>query len=317
MKKNTSLALNTDNIKSKIYTIRGMQVMLDADLAELYNVEPKRLNEQVKRNIERFPENFMFQLTEEEYNSLRSQIVTLNNLKSEFTTQNEGNLKSQFATSSVEPLRSQIVTSMYKPLNPKKMASGAEFIHPTDTLEKEGYGDLKSQFTTSNRQNLKSQIVISRWGGRRALPYAFTEQGVAMLSGVLKSETAVRISIQIINAFVVMKKFISSNAQIFQRLDNVERKQIEYDKNFEQVFDAIQGKELKPEKGIFFDGQIFDSYKFVSDIIRTADKSIILVDNYIDDSVLTLFSKRNKNVQVTIFTKDISKQLSLDLTKYN
>src|SRR3989338_759594 len=156
MKKNTSLALNTDNIKSKIYTIRGMQVMLDADLAELYNVEPKRLNEQVKRNIERFPENFMFQLTEEEYNYLRCQIGTLDNLKS------------QFATSSAEPL-----------------------IPP---------------FTTSNGQNLKSQIVISRWGGRRALPSAFTEQGVAMLSGVLKSETAVRISIQIINAFVVMKK---------------------------------------------------------------------------------------------------------------
>ena len=138
-----------------------------------------------------------------------------------------------------------------------------------------------------------------------------------MLSGILKSNTAIRISIQIMSAFVTMRKFISSNAQIFYRLDVIEKKQIEYDKKFEEIFDAIQNKDIKPEKGIFFDGQIFDSYKFLSDIIRTADKSIVLIDNYIDDSVLTLFSKRNKNVQVTIFTKEISKQLSLDLAKYN
>src|SRR3989344_7294016 len=138
-----------------------------------------------------------------------------------------------------------------------------------------------------------------------------------MLSGVLKSDTAVRISIQIMTAFVAMRRFISSNAQIFQRLDNIEQKQIGYDKKFEQIFDAIESKELKPEKGIFFDGQIFDSYKFVSDIIRTATKSIILIDNYIDDSVLTLFSKRNNDVKVTVFTKEISKQLLLDLDKYN
>jgi hypothetical protein len=159
--------------------------------------------------------------------------------------------------------------------------------------------------------------VTSSWGGRRNIPYAFTEQGVAMLSGVLKSDTAVRISIQIMSAFVAMRRFISSNAQIFQRLDVVERKQVEHDKKFDEIFDAIQSKGIKPEKGIFFDGQIFDAYKFISDIIRTANKSIVLIDNYIDDSVLTLFSKRNKNVQVTIFTKEISKQLSLDVTKYN
>ena len=257
MKEDNSLALSTNNLKSRIYTIRGMQVMLDADLAELYNVKTKNLNKAVKRNIERFPEEFMFQLTKEEFENLKSQIATSNGENSKF------------------------------------------------------------QFTTSNEQNLKFQFGTSRWGGKRKLPYAFTEQGVAMLSGVLKSETAVKISIQIMSAFVAMRKFISSNAQIFHRLDNVERKQIEYDKNFEQVFDAIQSKGIKPEKGIFFDGQIFDSYKFVSDIIRTADKSIILIDNYIDDSVLTLFSKRNKNVQVTIFTKEISKQLMLDLAKYN
>jgi len=157
----------------------------------------------------------------------------------------------------------------------------------------------------------------SQRGGRRYQPYAFTEQGVAMLAGVLKSDIAVGISIQIMNAFVSMRKFISSNIPLFQRLDSVEKKQIRYDENFEKIFHAIESKGIQPEKGIFFDGQVFDAYKFVSDLIRTACKSIVLVDNYIDDSVLTLFSKRSKNVQVVIFTREISKQLSLDLAKYN
>ena len=156
-----------------------------------------------------------------------------------------------------------------------------------------------------------------RGSHRKYLPYVFTEQGVAMLSGVLKSDTAVRISIQIISAFVAMRKFISSNAQIFHRLDVVEKKQLEHDKKFDRIFDAIQSKGIKPEKGIFFDGQVFDAYKFVSDIIRIAGKSIILIDNYVDDSVLTLFSKRNKDVEVIMFTKEISKKLSLDLAKHN
>ncbi|MDO8656264.1 MAG: ORF6N domain-containing protein [Nanoarchaeota archaeon] len=230
---NNQLVLSTDKIKSKIYTLRNVQVMLDVDLAELYKVETKRLNEQVKRNSERFPPGFMFQLTDFECEVLRS----------------------QFATSS--------------------------------------------------------------WGGRRNLPYAFTEQGVAMLSGILKSNTAVKISIQIISAFVAMRRFLASNAQLFQRLDVVEIKQVEHDKKFEELFDAIQSKEIKPEKGIFFDGQIFDAYTFASDLIRSAQHSIILIDNYIDDSVLTLLSKKNEKVQCTIFTKEISKQLSLDLKKYN
>jgi hypothetical protein len=233
---NTPLVLSTDKIKSKIHTIRGMQIMLDKDLAELYNVETRALNQAVKRNAERFPENFMFQLNENECQCLISQFVISKNLHR---------------------------------------------------------------------------------GGRRLLPYAFTESGVAMLSGILKSGIAIKISIQIINAFVAMRRFISANAQVFQRLDFVEKKQIEHDKKFEEIFDAIQNKSIKPEKGIFFDGQVFDAYKFVSDVIRTANKSIILIDNYIDDSVLTLFGKRNANVQVTIFTKDISRQLALDLDKYN
>jgi hypothetical protein len=156
-----------------------------------------------------------------------------------------------------------------------------------------------------------------RGAHRKYLPYAFTEQGVAMLSGILKSNAAVRISIQIINAFVAMRKFISSNVQVFQRLDVVERKQIEHDKKFEEVFDAIQSKGITPEKGIFYDGQVFDAYKFVSDIVRSAHSSIILIDNYVDDTVLTLFCKRRKDVSLTIFTKNIYRQLLLDLAKFN
>ena len=242
--------IKKEDIQSRIYTIRNVQIILDSDLAELYGVEVKRLNEQVKRNIERFPQEFSFQLTAEENNALRSQFVTLEESKA---------LKSQFATSS--------------------------------------------------------------WGGRRTAPYAFTEQGVAMLSAVLHSDTAIKTSIQIINAFVTMRKFISANAQIFHRLDGVERKQIEYkvetDEKFRMVFDAIEEKDIKPRQGIFFDGQIFDAYQFVSDLIRTARKSIIVIDNYIDDRVLTVLSKANKKVQITILTKTISKQLALDVKKYN
>ena len=229
--------ISSDRIQSRIYTIRGLQVMIDNDLADIYGVEVKRLNEQVKRNTERFPTEFCFQLSEEE------------------------------------------------------------------------------------RQNLKSQYATSSWGGRRTKPYAFTEQGVAMLSGVLKSETAVRTSIQIINAFVAMRRFIATNAQVFQRLGAVERKQIEYkeetDQKFEQIFNAIEERSIKPKQGIFFDGQIFDAYRFVSDLFRTAKKSIIIIDNYIDDTVLTHLTKRHDTVSVTILTKTISKQLALDVKKFN
>ncbi len=247
LEEKNSIILSADTIKSRIYTVRGMQVMLDEDLAELYTVKTKRLNEQVRRNIERFPQEFMFQLTDFELDSLRSQFATSNRV-------------------TIEPQNAM----------------------PTDLR-----------------------------GGRRYLPYAFTEQGVAMLSAVLKSGTAVKISIQIVKAFVAMRIFLASNAQIFQRLDVVERKQLEYDEKFEEVFDAIQSKDVKPEKGIFFEGQIFDAYTFVSDIIRSASQSIILIDNYVDDSVLTLLSKRKKEVKAIIFTKEISKQLVLDVAKYN
>jgi len=258
--KNGKNSLIKKNIKNCIYNIRGMQVMIDEELAQMYEVTVKRLNEQVKRNIDRFPEKFRFQLTTDEYESLRLQISESNK------------------------------------------------------------NHLRSQNATLNNNNLKSQSVTLKNGRgkhRKYLPYVFTEQGVAMLSAVLRSETAVKVSIQIMDAFVEMRKFLINNALVFQRLDKVELKQIETDKKIDEIFNAIQSKELAPKQGIFFNGQIFDAYTFVSDLIRSAKKSIILIDNYIDDTVLTLFAKRKKSVKATIFTKKISKQLSLDIDKFN
>ncbi len=274
-----------EDIRSKIYTIHGLQVMLDDDLAELYGVSVKALNQAVKRNIERFPENFMFQLTGNELKILRSQIVTTNNnaLRSQIATlETNENLKPQNATSNNASLRFQNGTS--------------------------SNNSLRSQNVT---------LKTARGKHRKYLPFAFTEQGVAMISGVLRSSTAIKVSIQIMEAFVAMRRFIASNAQVFQRLDKVEIKQIEHDKKFNEIFEAIESKTIKPKQGIFFDGQIFDAYRFVSDLVRSAVRSIVLIDNFVDDSVLTLFSKRKKNVSVKILTNNISKQLALDLKKFN
>jgi hypothetical protein len=222
-----------DDIQSRIYTIRSVQVMLDSDLAALYEVETKVLNQAVKRNRQRFPEQFCFQLTNDEFNILKSQIVT------------------------------------------------------------------------------------SSWGGRRTNPYVFTEQGVAMLSAVLKSDVAIDVSIKIINAFVKMRHFILANAQIFQRLDTLEFKQLETDKKMEKVLLALESKEIQPMQGIFFNGQIFDAYIFVSDLFKSAKKSIIIIDNYLDDSVLTSLTKRKKNVKVLLLTKNLTKALAQDVRKCN
>ncbi|ASE60539.1 ORF6N domain-containing protein [Elizabethkingia anophelis] len=222
-------------IRNLIYTIRGKQVMLDSDLAALYQVETKNLNKAVKRNIERFPVSFCFQLTEEEVENLRF----------------------QFGTSSLS------------------------------------------------------------YGGRRYLPYVFTEQGVAMASAILRSDIAVKISVEIMEAFVEMRKMLISNAALFHRLDNIELKQLEADQKFEEIFKALESDKLHSEKGIFYNGQVFDAYAFVSDIIRSAKNSIILLDNYVDDTVLTLLGKRKVNVTATILTKSISNQLRLDLQRYN
>ncbi len=240
--------LNKQNLQDKIYTIRGLQVMLDSDLAELYQVEAKRLNEQVKRNIERFPQSFRFQLTEEEYENLRSQIAT---------------------SSSKESLRFQFGTS--------------------SSLEH---------------------------GGRRYLPYVFTEQGVSMLSAVLRSDIAIKVSIQIIEAFVNMRKFISSNALVFQRLHLLEQKQFRTDEKIDVILNALEDKTKKPDEGIFFDGQIYDAYAFINDLLKSAKSEVVLIDNYIDDTVFTLFSKYI-NLKIKIYTGSISKQLHLDFQKYS
>lgn len=241
-----------DTISTKIHTIRGLQVMLDSDLAELYAVEAKRLNEQVKRNIERFPQSFRFQLTEEEYANLRSQFATL---------EKEESLRFQF-----------------------------------DTLE-DGRGKH-----------------------RKYLPYVFTEQGVSMLSAVLRSDIAIRVSIQIIEAFVAMRKIISSNSLLFSKMEILEKRQISYelktDAKIEQVLNALENKTQKPNEGIFYDGQIYDAYAFVNDLLKSAKSEIVLIDNYIDDTVFTLFSKY-QDITFKIYTQAISKQLSLDYQKYS
>lgn len=238
MKKPLSI-IPLNNIRALIHTFRGEQVMLDSDLAEIYGVEPRRLNEQVKRNIERFPEAFRFQLTEEEYDSLKTRL--------------EG-------SSSEKGLRSQ-----------------------NTTLEES--------------ENLRSQNATSSHGGRRYLPYAFTEQGVSMLSAVLRSETAVKVSIQIIHAFVEMRRFLQANASIFARIESVEHRQLALEsktvENFEKVFRALEAAE-PPKQGIFYEGQVYDAHAFASDLIRKAKSSITLVDNYVDDTVLTLLTKRKK-----------------------
>lgn len=224
-------------IKSLIYTVRDKQVMLDSDLAKIFQVETKVFNQAVKRNVDRFPDNFRFQLTQDEFDTI--------------------NLRSQFVTSSLN------------------------------------------------------------YGGRRYLPFVFTEQGIAMLSAVLRSDMAIKVSIEIINAFVEMRRMVSNHASLFQRLDYIEYKQLQADQKFEELFKALESGKLYSEKGIFYNGQVFDAYTFVADIIRNAKSSIILLDNYVDDTVLTLLGKRNENVTATIYTKSISNQLQLDLQRYN
>ena len=248
----------TDNqllqIEPLIRIIRGQQVLLDSDLAILYGVETRQLNQQVKRNIERFPDDFMFQLTKVELINLKSQIAS---------------------SSAIE-------------------------------------------------NSPRSQIVTSSHGGVRYLPYAFTENGIAMLSSVLRSPIAIQVNIRIMRAFTAMRQFIASNAQIFQRLDVMEQNQlalvahqIETDHKLEEVFRRLDSGNVQPHQGIFYDGQIFDAYTFINDRIREATTRIILIDNYIDDSVLTILSKRADKVAATIYTKKTSAQLQLDIQKHN
>ncbi len=228
-----------NTVESLIQNIRGKQVILDRDLASLYDVETGRLNEQVKRNLKRFPDDFMFQLNETEF------------------------------------------------------------------------------------QNLKSQFATSSWGGVRKLPYAFTEQGIAMLSGVLRSDVAIEVNIRIMRAFVAIRHFLTGNAQVFQRLETIEYHQLEMqqhqkktDKRIDEIFNKF--KENGPvNQGVFYNGQVFDAYVFVSDLIRQAKTSIVLIDNYVDETVLTMLDKRESGVAATIYTQQISHQLQLDINRHN
>jgi hypothetical protein len=226
-----------EEIKKLIYTIRGKQVMLDSDVAMLYNYQTKNLNKAVKRNIDRFPEEFCFQLTEKEFQTLRFQSGT-------------------------------------------------------------------------SKQNEEVR------GGRRYLPYVFTEQGIAMLAGVLKNDIAVKVSINIIKSFIEMRKFISSNKQIYERLTTVEYKLLEHDKKFDEVFNSL-GIEENVKQRIFFEGQIYDAYSLIIDIIKRADKKILIIDNYIDDSILKMLTKKKEKVEVIILTSEKSKMESLDVKKFN
>ena len=235
------------NIESLIRIIRGQQVMLDSDLAMLYGVETKRLNEQVKRNLNRFPEDFMFQLTQDEAVRLRSQIATLND---------------------------------------------EEII-------------------------LKSQIATSSWGGARKLPYAFTRNGIAMLSSVLRSDTAVEVNIRIMRAFTMIPQLVNHNTQIIQRIFNIEQHQIETDEKIDVILERIEGisPKLLPEQ-VFHTGCVWDAWTYISDLVRSARQRIALIDNYVDDRVLSMFTKRADGVSATIHTR-YNEQFLTDLKKHN
>ena len=228
--------ISNEEIKNLIYTIRGKQVMLDSDVARLFKYATKDLNRNVKNNIERFPKYYCFQLTDEEYKSLRCKNFTLN-------------------------------------------------------------------------ENGRGQH-------RKYLPYVFTEYGITMLAGLLKSEVAVNVSIKIVNTFIEMRKFISVNGQLFERLTNVEYKLLEHDKKFDEVFNQFQLEENIKQR-IFFDGQIYDAYSLIIDIIKKANIKILIIDNYIDDSVLKMLTKKNNNVEVVILTSDKSNIQQIDIQKFN
>ena len=226
------LIINENNIKEKIYTIRNLQVMLDKDLAELYGVETKRINEAVKNNQDKFQDDFYFELSDYEFE------------------------------------------------------------------------DLRSKFSTAN------------FSKTRINPKVFTEQGIYMLATILKSKIASQVTVYIIKTFANLRKIISQNISMFERFERVEQRLNIHDKNFDKLFEALEDKTLKAKQGIFYDGQIFDAYVFVNDLLKLATTEIILIDNYIDETVFTIFSKY-PNIRIKIYTQNISKQLKLDFEKYS
>ena len=222
-------------IQNKILVIRNQQVMIDRDIAELYGVETKVLNQAVKRNIERFPQTFMFQLNDTEFENWRS------------------------------------------------------------------------QFVTSNSDKM----------GLRRPPYAFTEQGVAMLSAVLKSDTAVNVSIQIMNAFVAMRKFLQNNLLLFDEIVAIKNHQLDADRRIDELFDRMDRYAIDDTQGIFFQGQIFDAYAKFESFIAQAQHSIVLIDNYIDLSVIERFAKKKTGVQVIIYTLPQTPVTEQDVQRFN
>ncbi len=240
----TELNMDTNEItiKNLIYVIRGQQVMLDSDLAMLYQVETKRVNEGVKRNIKRFPKSFCFQLSEDEFL----------------------NLKSQIATSSLQ----------------------------------EGSGH----------------------GGKRKLPYVFTEQGIAMLSAVLRSDVAIQVSIKIMNTFVEMRRFMANNSIVLNRINEVEVKQMIYqkdaDEKFDKIFTYISEHEEVSQK-IFFEGQIYDAFSLLTELVFKAKKEIVLIDNYVDVGTLNILAKKQENVKVQIYTVKRTRLSLTDINNFN
>ena len=234
--------ISNEEIKYLIYTIRGKQVMLDSDVAMLYHYETKKINQAVKRNIERFPERFCFQLTEEELEIMWSQIVTT------------------------------------------------------------------------------SKLEDNKYRSKKYLPYVFTEQGIAMLSGILKNEIAVQVSIKIMDAFVEMRKFMNINKSLFEKVVSIENKMdkkfIEQDKKFDIIFDQLQLEENIKQR-IFFQGQIYDAYSLIVDIIKKASKKILIIDNYVDDNILKMLTKKKNDVEVVILTSNKSNIQNIDIQKFN
>ena len=226
------LIINENNIKDKIYTIRNLQVMLDKDLAELYGVETKHINQAVRNNQDKFQDDFYFELSDYEFEDLRSKNLTANFSKTR--------------------------------INPK----------------------------------------------------VFTEQGIYMLATILKSKIASQVTVYIIKTFANIRKIISQNISMFERFERVEQRLSIHDKNFDKLFEALEDKTLKAKQGIFYDGEIFDAYIFINDLIKTALSEIILIDNYIDETIFTFFSKY-PNIKIKIYTQNISKQLKLDFEKYS
>lgn len=240
---NVSEMIKIDNqkIQGLIFVIRGKQVMLDSDLALLYQVETKYLNRCVKRNISRFPEEFCFQLTREEFDDLRCQFVT-------------------------------------------------------------------------------SSEIISQSGGRRYMPYVFTEQGIAMLSAVLRSEVAINVSIQIMKTFIEMRKYMANSSLVYEKMNGIEVRQIAFeektDARFEQVFNYIASHEESNQK-IFFDGQVYDAFSLLSNLIQKAQKSIVLIDAYVDVITLNVLAKKNSNVNVKIYTLPNARLSKQDIAVFN